>query len=88
MPIALPDDHTLSAQVLEFFRNRFPDKATGDSSFLAKFSRAVAMALLGLHKSVVLAVQSQPTIAGVSSDVEGTDVYSPVLWASHVFITQ
>lgn len=53
MAITIPTDEELSAQVLAYLRTRFPGKATGTESFLGKMARATAMALLGLHKSVL-----------------------------------
>ena len=52
MAITAPDISTLLAEATAFFRTSFPGRALGKQSFLGKVARALAMALLGLQKSV------------------------------------
>lgn len=52
MAIPVADYETVFAQILAFFRNRFPGKDTHTESFLGKCARAIAMAIFGLLKAV------------------------------------
>lgn len=50
--LTIPTLDTLLAEVAAFFRGSFPGRAAGKQSFLGKVARAIAMALLGLQRSV------------------------------------
>lgn len=52
MPITTYSRDEIAAQVLAFFRVRFPGRDLGDDSWLGKQSRAVAMALLLIQKGI------------------------------------
>jgi len=52
MAITIYSDDEISAQVLSYFRTRFPGRDLSTESFLGKVARAVAMGLVGLQKAV------------------------------------
>ena len=52
MAITIYTRAEIEAQVMAYFRNRFPGRDMGTESFLGKTARAVTMALVGLQKAV------------------------------------
>src|SRR5574342_606347 len=53
MPITIYTETEIAAQTLAYFRNRFPDKDSGDGSWLDKIAKATGMALYSLQKAVL-----------------------------------
>ena len=77
MPVTIKTRSALVAEIVGYFRTRFPTRNNGTEGFLGKLARAVAMAVWGFEKAVQDADQDAVPTTDTSSD--GLDRWAEVL---------